>query len=45
MKSKRFKKLPTKTKELPANSIENLINIVKGNIHCLKFCISGKPIR
>ena len=31
MKSKRFKKLPTKTKELPANSIENLINIVKGN--------------
>ena len=31
MKSKRYKKLPEKTKDLPSNTIENVLNLVKSN--------------
>ena len=31
MSSKRFKKLPTKTNELPAETIDKLLSIVKKN--------------
>ncbi len=31
MKSKRYKKLPEKTKDLPSNTIENVLSLVKSN--------------
>ena len=31
MKSKRYKKLPEKTKDLPADSINNILSAVKSN--------------
>ena len=46
MKSKRFKKLPTKTRDLKAESIEKLLpelkKIVLLNLMCPRFKFSNK---
>ena len=41
MSSKRFKKLPEKTAELPAETIEKLLSVVKKNC-TTKFDESGR---